>query len=135
MKFFKSLIQHNFLLTDLLTFLLMPSDKHNSRMARAKDLISSLINIISSWDVPFHQLQQLQCLHHGDTFESLCAPIFSSQPYIGENLWLAHNGFSVRHKYHWNTSNSYNVMKSVRNCWNRGVMAFTHRDMGCTLHK
>ena len=44
---------------------LMSSDKHNSRMARARDLISSLINVASSRDVPFHQLQQLQCLHHG----------------------------------------------------------------------
>ena len=44
---------------------LMPSEKHNSRMARARDLISSLINVASSRDVSFHQLQQLQCLHHG----------------------------------------------------------------------
>ena len=51
----------HFLLTDLLSYLLMPSDKHNSRTARARDLISSLINIASSRDVPFHQLQLLQC--------------------------------------------------------------------------
>ena len=45
----------------------MPSDKHNSRTARARDLIS-LINVASSRDVPFHQPQLLQCLHQGATF-------------------------------------------------------------------
>jgi len=54
--------------TDWLTYLLMPSDKHNSRTARATDLISSLINAASSRDVPFHQPQELQCLHHGTAF-------------------------------------------------------------------
>ena len=87
------------LLTYLLIYLLMPSDKHKLRTARAKYLISSLINVASSQDVPFHQLQQLQCLHHGTTIEPLCVPILSSQPRIGGNLRLAHNGFSVRHQY------------------------------------
>ena len=45
-------------------------DKHNLIMAIATALISSLFNIASSWNVPFRQLQQLQCLHHGST-ESL----------------------------------------------------------------
>ena len=57
----------------------MPSDKHNLRMARAGDLISSLINVASSRDVPFHQPQQLKCLHHGATFVPLWSPILSSQ--------------------------------------------------------
>ena len=39
----------------LLTYLLMPSDKHNSRTARARDLISSLISIASSQNVLFPQ--------------------------------------------------------------------------------
>jgi len=66
----------------------MPSDKHNFRMARATDLISSVINFTSSPDVPFHQLlQQLQCLHHGaTTFVPLCAAIISSQLSIGDDL-------------------------------------------------
>ena len=66
-----------YFLTYLLTYLLMPSEKHNSRTAWARDLISSLINVASSQDVPFHQPQllQLQCLHHGATFEPFCAPI------------------------------------------------------------
>ena len=60
----------------------MFSDKYNSRMAKAKDLISSLINIALFQDVPFHQLQQLQCLHHDATVKPLCAPILSSEPRI-----------------------------------------------------
>ena len=48
----------------------------DSRTAKARDLISSLINVASSRDVPFHQLQLLQCMHHGATlkFAPLCAP-------------------------------------------------------------
>ena len=68
--------------------------------------------------MPFHQPQQLQCLHHGATFEPLCAPILSSQLFIGDDdLWLAHNGFRVRHKYCCNTSHSYNVMEWVQHSW------------------
>ena len=79
---FQNLALRIFLLTYLLIYLLMPSDKHNSRMARARDLVSSLINVASSWDVPFYQQQLLQCLqlHQGVTFVLLCAPILSSQP-------------------------------------------------------
>ena len=57
----------------------MSSDQHNLRMARVRDLISSLINVTLSRDVPFYQPQQLQCLHHGDTFVPLCVPILSSK--------------------------------------------------------
>jgi len=98
-------------------------------MARTRDLISSLINITASWDVPFHQLQQLQGLHYGATFEPLCAPN------ISDDLRLVPNGFSMRHKYHWDASNSYNVMKWVQHHWNQGIMVFTHCDKGRTLHK
>ena len=56
----------------------MPSDKHNLRMARDRDLISSLINVTSSQDVPFHQPQLLQCLHHGVTFVPLWSLILRS---------------------------------------------------------
>jgi len=56
----------------------MPSNKHDSRTTRARDLIFS-INVASSRDVPFHQPQQLQCLHHGVTFELLCALVLSLQ--------------------------------------------------------
>ena len=62
--------------TDWLTYLLaiMPSEKHNLRTAGPRDLISSLINISSSWNVSFHQLQLLQYLHQGATF----VPLWSS---------------------------------------------------------
>ena len=52
-------------------------------MARARELISSLINVASSWDLLFHQLKELQCLHHGATFVLLWSPILSSQPRNG----------------------------------------------------
>ena len=76
------------------------------------------------------------CSSYSTIFASWCylwtplCLILSSQPRIGDNLWLTHNGFSARHKYCWDTSHSYNVMKWVQQWWNRGVMAFTHRDMG-----
>ena len=46
-------------------------------MAKATGLISSLFNIASSGDVPFCQLQQLQCLHHGSSESYLCSPLSS----------------------------------------------------------
>ena len=66
-------------LTYVLTYLLMPSGKHNLRMARVRGLIFSLINIASSRDVPFHQSQQLQCLDQGATFVPHWSLIHSSQ--------------------------------------------------------
>ena len=78
----------------------MPSDKHNLRTDRARDLISTLISVALSQDVPFHQTQQLQCLHQGATFEPVCVPILSSQQRKSDDLRLARNGFSARHKYH-----------------------------------
>jgi len=64
-------------LIDWLTDLLMPSDKRNSIMAIATALISSLLNVASSQDVPFRQPQQLQCLHHGSNKTFLCSPFLS----------------------------------------------------------
>jgi len=46
----------------------MPSAKHNSIMERAMGLISSLLDIASSREMPFHQPQQLHSKHHGATF-------------------------------------------------------------------
>ena len=43
----------------------MPSAKHNSTVDIAMGLISSLFDVASSRDVPFHQLQYVQCTHHG----------------------------------------------------------------------
>ena len=41
--------------------------ERNPIMAIATALISLLFNVTLSRDVPFHQLQQLPCLHHGST--------------------------------------------------------------------
>ena len=78
-------------LTDLLTYLLIPSDKHNLIMAIATALISSLFNVTSSQDMPFRQLQQLQCLYHGSselTFVLLCAPLPRRWWFVVHALWL-----------------------------------------------
>ena len=40
-------------------------------------LISSLFNVTLSWDMPFCQPHQLQCLHHDSTTAYLCSPLFS----------------------------------------------------------
>jgi len=46
-------------------------------MAIATGLISSLFDVASSQDVPFCQLQQLQCSHHGFIKNYLCSPLYS----------------------------------------------------------
>ena len=46
----------------------MPSAKHNLTMDIATGLISSLFDVTSSQDVPFHQPQYLQYTHHGLSF-------------------------------------------------------------------
>ena len=71
---------HTCLLAYVLTYLLMFSDKHNSRIARPRNLTSSLINVTLSQDVPFHQPQQLQCLNHGATSVPLCATNLQTNP-------------------------------------------------------
>jgi len=116
----------------------MPSDKHNSRMARAGDLISSLINVTLSRHVPFHQLQQLQWLHHGATFVLLWSSILSSQPrkvricsrHVMASVWDIKIAEALLI-----LCLAYYAMKRVRHCWNWGVMAFTYRDMGHTFHE
>ena len=109
---FQNLYLMHFLLTTYLrsylaAYLLMPSDKH------------------------------MQCLYHGATFEPLCASITSSQMCSYRwQLQFAHNGFSTRHKYHWDTLYSYNVKKWVLNCLNRGVIYGFHASRyGYAHHK
>jgi len=118
--------------------LLMLSDKHNSRMARAIDLISSLINVISYWDVPFHQLQQLQCLHHGATFVPLWSPILSSQSrkmtICGRHVMASVREIQIAEAL-LTLCLTYYVIKRVRHCWNQGIMVFTYRDMGRMFHE
>jgi len=55
----------------------MPSDKRKSITTMAMVLIFVLYNVASSQDVPFHQPQQLQRLHHGSTKAHLCSPLCS----------------------------------------------------------
>ena len=113
----------------------MPSDKHNSRTAWARDLISSLINVASSRDVPFHQPQQLQCLHHGATFVPLWSPILSLQlckvticgSLIMASVWDINITESLLI-----LCLAYYVMKRVQH-W--GIMAFMYRDMGHAFHE
>jgi len=119
--------------TDWLTDLLMPSDKHNLKTARDKDLISSLINVTSSLDVSFQQPQQLQCLHHGDTFVLLWSPIvFSQQRKVticGRHVMASVQDIQIAEAL-LVLCLVYYVMKRVWHCWNWGVMVFTYWDMG-----
>ena len=125
-------------MTDWLTHLLIPSDKHNSRTPRARDLISSLTNIASSQDVPFHQLQQLQCLHHGATFVPLWSPILSSQPrkvtICGRNKMASVRDIKIDEAL-LILCLAYYIMKRARHCWNWGIMVFTYWDMGRAFHE
>ena len=109
--------------------------KRNSRTARGRDIIFSLINVASSWDVPFHQPQQLQCLHHDSTFVPLCVPVLSLQPckvkICSERLMASVWCINIEK----NTSQSYNVMKWVWHYWNWSVMAFTHQNMEHAFHE
>jgi len=111
----------------------MPSDKYNSRMARARDLISSLIKVASSRDVPFHQLQELQCLHDGATFVPLWSPILSSQPrkvtICGRHVMASVQDIQITEAL-LILLLAYYVMKWVWHSWNWGATAFTYQDMG-----
>jgi len=50
----------------------MPSDKRNSIMAEATDLIFSLFDVASAQEVPFGALQYVQCILQGLTSVLLC---------------------------------------------------------------
>jgi len=116
----------------------MPSDKRNSRTAGVRDLISSLINVASSWDAPFHQPQQLQRLHQGVTFVPLWPSILSSQPrkvtICGRHVMASIQDIQITEAL-LTLCFAYYVMKQVQHCWNRGIMAFTYRDMGHVFHE
>jgi len=113
----------------------MPSDKHNSRTARATDLISSLINVALSGDVPFHQLQLLQCLHQGATF---VPPFFSSQPrkvtICGRHVMASVRDIKIAEEL-LGLCLAYYVMKWVWHCWNWSIITFTYWDMGHAFHE
>jgi len=52
----------------------MPSDLHNSTMAKAMGLIFSLFDVASAQEVPFAILLYMQCILHGLTMALLCVP-------------------------------------------------------------
>ena len=52
----------------------MPSDKCNSIMAKATDLIFSLFDVASAREMPFGILQYVQCILHGLTSVLFCIP-------------------------------------------------------------
>ena len=124
--------------TDWLTYLLLPSDKLNSRMARDRDLISSLINVASSRDEPFCQLQELQCLNHGATFVPFWSLILSSQPrkvtIFGRHIMAWVQDIKIAEVL-LILCLAYYVTKWVQHCLNWGAMAFTYRGMRCTFHE
>jgi len=101
-SYYEFYVQQNCLMTtDWLTNLLMLSDKGNLIMAIATGLISSLFNVALSQYVPFCQLQQFHCLHHGSTIAHLCSPLssipFSFHYCVVNNLQTcACDGFSAR---------------------------------------
>ena len=119
-----------------LTYLLMPSDKHNLRTARIRNLNSSLINVASCRDVPSHKPQQLQCLHHGASFVTLWSSILSSQP-RKVTICSRHVMTSVRKiqiaEALLTLCLAYYDMKRVRHCWNQGIIAFTCNRLGCPV--
>jgi len=52
----------------------MPSDSHNSTMAKATDLTFSLFDIASAREVPFAMPMYIQCILHEVTRALLCVP-------------------------------------------------------------
>jgi len=113
----------------------MPSDKHNLRITGARDLISPLINVASSRDVPFHQSQKLQCMHHCATFVPLWSPILFSQP-RKVTICVRHGMASARDiKINEAILYVYYVMKWVWHYRNWDIMTFMYRDMGRTFHE
>ena len=53
-------------------FLLTDPAEYNLTMNKATGLISLLFSVALSGDMPFHQPQYVQCMHHGFPFVLLC---------------------------------------------------------------
>jgi len=73
----------------------MPSDSHNSTMAKATGLIFSLFNVTSAREVPFAILLYIQCILHGLTTALLCVPLIFVHH---EKVWIARDGFHLLQK-------------------------------------
>ena len=83
--------------------------------------------------MPFNQLQELQCLHHGATFVPLWFPILFSQPYkvtiCGRHVMASVRDMKITEAPLVLCLACF-VMKWVQHCWNWGVMAFKYWNMG-----
>ena len=69
----------------------MPSDKHNSIMAKTTGLIFSLFDVASAGHVPFGIPQYIQCNLHGLT----SVPHSSLLTATGVDLAVARDGFPL----------------------------------------
>ena len=103
--------------TDQLTNWFLQPSICNLRMERFTGLISSLLDVASSQDVPFCQLQQSHSKHHGATFVFLyssCSSSFHWQCYVliyNSTKWLS-TGFSEVTWIHY-TEVSDTVVRSI----------------------
>ena len=86
--------------THSLPYWCLQTSVYNLIITITKASISSLFNVASSGDMPFHQPQQLQCLHHGSTKAHFFSfVLLSFLPYhIGDNWRYMHYGFGARFK-------------------------------------
>jgi len=67
----------------------LPSDQHNSTMAKATHLIFSLFDVTPAWVVPFGILQYVQYILHGLTIALLFVPfIFTDSKKCRFMWWL-----------------------------------------------
>ena len=68
----------------------------------------------------------------------LCTPILSSQPLkvtiCGRHVMASVQDIQIAEAL-LTLCLAYYVMKWVWHCWNWGIMAFTHRDVGCAFQK
>jgi len=68
----------------------MPSDSHNSKMAKATDLIFLLFNVASAREMPFAIPLYMQCILHGLTTALLCvhSSLFTTKSFARDGFHL-----------------------------------------------
>jgi len=76
----------------------MPSDHHDSTVAKATCLILSLFDVASAWEVPFGILQYIQYILHGLTSALLCVPADNKSVnavvhMMASSSWKLHTGY------------------------------------------
>jgi len=72
----------------------MPSDSHNSTIAKATGLIFSLFSVASAREVPFAIPLCMQCILHGLTTALLCVPFI----FVRHEVSIARDGFHLLRK-------------------------------------